>query len=300
MGMTFFHRILLLTLFLFCFVVKKGMALQKAIVIAPRLIVYEDSSLKEPLGYIREGKVIHVGVVERRGGTVLPIALQGRIGWIKRSQIRLEKKDSVSGDGSLQRYSENGGRDHLRYRNSFSFSANFLRSPSFSSNHMTPSGGIVSDTLGPERTKGIVYSLLYERKKYWRNLKWYLGFGFDYLKMNSPSFVQKAWGIRGSLALSLMDFSWGSLDILGGLVFSSNYKLQIRSFRVYKGILYGFQYGGMLRFFPNKRLGARVGLYFLTAPLSGLDEIRYQSGNTITSLSGFKDIPLFAGLSYRF
>lgn len=85
-------------------------AIQYAVIQKYKAKVYADKELTSPIGYISKGKKVKVGEVLREYGTVLPIAISGRIAYIKVDDLYLSasmqaKLDKNSKDSGLSRRS---------------------------------------------------------------------------------------------------------------------------------------------------------------------------------------------------
>ena len=50
-------------------------------------IIYADLNLSSPIGKISKGQKIKVGTIARRNNSVVPIAISGKIAWIRISDI---------------------------------------------------------------------------------------------------------------------------------------------------------------------------------------------------------------------
>ena len=70
-----------------------SLAAQKAIVSVEKAVVYSDSSLDVPLGYVKRGQKIIVGDVKKRHNKIIAVALIGRIGWIHVEDIQIQREN---------------------------------------------------------------------------------------------------------------------------------------------------------------------------------------------------------------
>ena len=64
---------------------------QEATVVAKHAVIYSDTSLDTPLGYVKKGKSLFIGDKKKRKGKIIAVALVGRIGWIKTQDIKIRK-----------------------------------------------------------------------------------------------------------------------------------------------------------------------------------------------------------------
>ena len=64
---------------------------QDAVIRVRQAIVYADTDLSSPIGYIRKDRKIRVGEKARRKGTIYPVIVSGRIAWIMAQDLYLLK-----------------------------------------------------------------------------------------------------------------------------------------------------------------------------------------------------------------
>lgn len=87
---------------------------RNAVVVADRAIIWAEPDRASPLGYVRRGKVVRVGEVERSKGQVLPVLISGRVGYVAIDDIELavdnknEQKPQYNRfqEATLKRYGE--------------------------------------------------------------------------------------------------------------------------------------------------------------------------------------------------
>lgn len=82
---------------MFCF---NANAAKWATIRSDKAVIYADTLMQAPIGYLKKGKKIRVGEVQRNYGKLLPIVVQGRIAYIKitdiASTIKLEQLQSAT------------------------------------------------------------------------------------------------------------------------------------------------------------------------------------------------------------
>ena len=65
-------------------------AAQRAEISVHKAVVYSDTSLDVPLGYLPKGKEVIVGSVMKRHNKIIAVLLEGKVvGWIQVQDIRL-------------------------------------------------------------------------------------------------------------------------------------------------------------------------------------------------------------------
>lgn len=67
-------------------------AAQWATVLSEKAIIYADREMQVPIGFISKGKKVRVGEVKRNYGKLLPVVVQGKIAYIKVSDINSNTK----------------------------------------------------------------------------------------------------------------------------------------------------------------------------------------------------------------
>ncbi len=293
-----------LIIFFLTFTVK---AAQLAIITQDKAIIYSDPQLTSPIGYIREGKRIYVGKVKRKHGTILPIAINGKVAWIKVSAIHLIKKGSTlkQKQGKITEHdiesivgtNDEKNLDPLTQNNYLLLRVSHLSSPRFNTETTTPQGGIAHNFEEEEKT-GKSFSLLFEHKNPYR--QWHWGAGIDYMKVDSLSAKYDTLALRGNISWVPLYLSWVSIEAFSGFLFSGTYRIKINNFGRYRGYMYGLEYGLMARFFPQYRYGLALGLSSFNLDIQELDKVQNNIGDNTTALKSFSSTQLLIGLTYRF
>lgn len=86
-----FTRLAAYLFFLLLYSIPNGQAAQVAMVVAERAIIYSDSAMTSPVGYISKGKKLMVGNIARNKGQVYPIKVSGKIAYLKVRDVTTEK-----------------------------------------------------------------------------------------------------------------------------------------------------------------------------------------------------------------
>ncbi len=78
---------LLLLLFVFC---PQVWAVQEAIVIADKAVIYADRTMSAPVGFVSRGKKVTIGEIPRNKARLYPIIVSGKIAYIRVSDVNTE------------------------------------------------------------------------------------------------------------------------------------------------------------------------------------------------------------------
>lgn len=89
------------SLFFFCQV---SWAVQEAIVLPDRAVIYSDMDTSSPIGFISKGKKILVGNVSRNNAKVYPVIVSGKIAYIRVSDVTTEKESVDSSRLTSERF----------------------------------------------------------------------------------------------------------------------------------------------------------------------------------------------------
>ena len=95
-----FFKTVLVSLF-FCQI---SWAVQEAIILADRAVIYSDMDTSSPIGFISKGKKILVGDVSRNNAKVYPVIVSGKIAYIKTSDVTTEKESVDSSRLTAERF----------------------------------------------------------------------------------------------------------------------------------------------------------------------------------------------------
>lgn len=91
-------------LFLVSFYCPKIWASQEAMVLADRAVIYSDKEMTSPIGYVSRGKKIKVGDIPRNRAQVYPIAVSGKVAFIRVIDVTTEKESMDSGRLTAERF----------------------------------------------------------------------------------------------------------------------------------------------------------------------------------------------------
>jgi hypothetical protein len=271
-------------------------AAQAAIVKARKAIVYADTDMKIPLGYVRQGKKIKVGNVSREHDTLLPIVISGKIGYIKVDDLILkdfDKEEVTERKDILDRYQvnlEEDKEDDLTQNNHFRISMGGMSAGE--------EWRLLSEGAGdgdPSALRSFLFHL--EHRPQFRNFNWGLGVGYYSLA-------------QSTLQLQTLTFEtnfyyspWKSniirLDFYGGFLGTGDVQVQESSLNtVTRGAGWGYTLGGIARVFTHQRLGLHLGLANKKIFVTSLNNIETNSGTSTFSITSIGGAELYFGLSY--
>lgn len=269
---------------------------QVGIVTSNKAIIYSDIELQSPIGFVKKGKQLAVGNVKRRRGEILPVVVNGKIGWVRVRDIRLPDEER-NFDRSTKKVTEHDVIIEDK-----------VKDPLDLNNYVTlrtgPSGLDITgnDTEFGEVNRSLESatetSLMFEHKNPYHSLHW--GFGLEFFQGSVDVFSFRSVNVKGGVSYVPLRLSFMSAEVYGNIVLSGDFRLASQDIGEYKGNMYGADYGAMIRLFPEFRLGVVLGLGMTYYKFSGLEEIQVASGDNLVKFSTVTGTKVFAGLSYRF
>ena len=282
-------------------------AAQWAIVVRPDALVYADHRLISPIGKLPRGQKIRVGEVKRNHRTVLPMALNGKLAWIKIADIQIQRATEQNEEEAKKIFEHNIDEligtvgqeddDDLTQNNYLLFRFGTLSNIQLDGINTPPASGTNYEFQNEDK-ESTSFSLFLEHKN--PRKSWHWGLGFDYLAMDSESATYETLAVRGHLSWVPYQSHLVSAEAFAGFLFSGDYRITFPGGDQYKGLFYGVEYGFMARLFPQRQFGLVAGLSFFNFVLAGLEEIENPTGDNTTALRGFQSGQMFAGLTYRF
>lgn len=270
-------------------------AAQVGIVASLKAIIYADIDLKSPIGFVRRGKKVAVGSVKRRRGEILPVNVNGQVGWIKVSDLLLPSEENAY-NSSIKELEHDVG------------SENTIQDPLDENNFILFSYGPLSASVAGEDsfeggfdenlTDSFELSLMFQHKNPYLPVHW--GLGFEYIEGNFLPYSVRSLNVKGGLSYVPLRMKILSLEFYGNITLSGDFRVGSEGLGEYKGNMVGLDYGSLLRFLPESKLGFYGGAGFTFYKLLDLDEVESLTSNKIlnvTQVSGFK---LMGGISYKF
>jgi hypothetical protein len=80
---------------------------QDAMVVAEKAVIYSDTEMTSPIGFVRKGKKVVVGEISRNKAQVYPIIVSGRIAYIRVLDVTTEKSGPDSTYLVAERFQQN-------------------------------------------------------------------------------------------------------------------------------------------------------------------------------------------------
>ena len=281
--------------FLLCFVSFSALADQKARVVVEKAIIYSDLYLTSPIGQISQGKIITVGNVKRRHGTVLPIIVHGKVAYIRVRDLMLEKDftgekkstfNTVEHDVSI---TFEKPTDKLNENNYIQVTGSMLG--------LGSSWQSLSNAFGEDPNNMFGFKAIFEHRPEIHNWSWGLGLDYYFTQQNKLSISMFAAEINVYYSL-IPFFRLFTLDIMGGPIFSAATTITTQS-DSYKSTVMGFQGGVQVRLFPYSQIGFTGGAKYVSLGFSNLDTIVVNT-DTTAELTGFNGLEFYGGISYKF
>ena len=268
---------------------------QVGIVQSSKAVIYSDIELKSPIGYVRKGKQLAVGEVKRRRGEILPVVVNGRIAWIRVSDLVLpNSQKSFEQDKKITEHEvliEENAKDPLNQNNYIT-----LRTGP-SSMSVTSTSEVAGDS-DSELTTAAETSLMFEHKNPYRVFHW--GLGVEYFQGEIGLFDFKTLNLKGGVTWVPIRTSIVNVEAYGNILLSGDFRVVSEEIGEYKGNMYGLDYGAAVRFFPESTFGLIVGAGVTQYRLSGLNDIQNIENDEILEVTSFNGTKVFAGLTLRF
>jgi len=294
--MTYNFNMRLFSFFIFLILLSPlASAAQVGIVKVSKAIIYSDIELKSPIGYVRKGKQLAVGEVKRRRGEILPVSLNGRVGWVRVSSLRLPAEENEFDQG--KKVTEHELNDEKR-----------IKDPLGENNYLSvrtgPGGMSVSGSIegaadfDSELTSSSELSMMYEHKNPYYMTHW--GVGLDYFTGKFDNYEFQSLSLKAGFAWVPIRLSWVSIEAYANLVVSGDFRVNSVGLGEYKGNMYGADYGGVFRLLPEYKIGLLLGAGLTYYRFSGLTGIQNNSDDTTLSFNSITGTKVFAGLSYSF
>lgn len=272
-------------------------AIQEAIVVSPKAVIYSDIYLKSPIGYVRKGKKLAVGEVKRRRGTVLPVAINGQLGWIKTQDVLLEDEQKSFDEGP--RITEHDIEDAYKTDSDFD--------PLTENNYLTLRTGTfgASDesllpitVTGTEDYSAKMMSVYFEHRHPLKSHSY--GFGIDYYSLESEYVSYQIPIIKAQYNYAPFRLGIVNLELFGSILASADAKVKVKDLGSASGTLFGIEYGALARFLPHNKIGATAGFSIISASVKNANEIENLQNNNSVNFEKFAGTSVWLAAHYRF
>tara|TARA_R110002072_G_scaffold276051_1_gene437602 strand:- start:361244 stop:362125 length:882 start_codon:yes stop_codon:yes gene_type:complete len=273
-------------------------AAQLATVKVNRAVIYGDMAMKVPLGYVKKGKKLQVGEVKRKRGRILPVAINGRVGWIKTNDIVLddEVREFEAGPKVFEHEILTADREAEEERYDPMSENNYimLRMGNFSASE--ESLNVVNSTGSSSYTASMM-SLYFEHRHPYKSYAW--GAGLDYYKLESDLITYQVPTLKGQVNYIPFKFKFISLEAFGAFHISSDVKVKSAGLGTNSGVMYGLEYGALARLFPDSKIGASAGLSILEGNLRNIEAVENTNNFNSAVISKFSGTTLFINIHYK-
>lgn len=288
---------LLIIFFLFLSTTTYGA--QKAYVVVDEALIYADITLKAPIGKISRGQEVMVGSVARRSGTVLPIAISGRIAWIDIDDLSFDPV--LNFEPFSAQYSEHNIETQFQTAMD-KLTANIHFAVSYGTTELSDGWlDFMEDVGSTAASKSIEqFRLTFE---YRPPDGWYhWGVGLNYLSTPNHRGQLQYRGLYGEFFVSriLLRTSLISLEAQANLLLSGSTEFVVNTIDVFftdKKPSWGYRFGGGAKLFPFSKIGFFGGIYYETLSLGSYGDI--QGRDRSFDPGDLVGISLNFGLSYR-
>jgi len=272
---------------------------QVGVVDSLRAIIYADLERESPIGYVRKGKQLMLGNVKRRSGTMLPVMVNGQVAWIKVTDIYLPEENKSFDDPRLitehEVLMDNDVKDPLDQNN---FLTVKLSPSSLSVAGSVSSSDGSEEELSEDMQSATELDFLYEHKNPYHALHW--GVGLSYFTGEIDSLSMKSVFLKGGMTWVPVRTSFLNVEFYTNLTLSGDFRIESQGIGEYKANMVGLDYGALVRFFPESKLGFFAGLggsYYRFSNLSSIVLAGETQSVDLSSLSGTK---VQAGIAYKF
>ena len=261
---------------------------QKVVVTSTKALIYADKELALPIGYVSFGKQIVVGEVARKGGSILPIIVSGKVAYIKVTDISSLKGKKES---SLTRYYD-ADEDIIDYemakriqkdlsKNNYINTAYGFFDPGSQWHTLATSTG----SLAEEKINTI--DLAIEHRDPTKKLSW--GYGISLYTLTQESIKTLTLSSEIPFYYRIYNYKQFAFDLHLGLSISTGFMVKMSDYKgSYKGFQYGRNIGLRTRIPLTKNWGTFATFGHRSLSITSMDPIKRdeQSDYLINNISG--------------
>lgn len=298
-------KITFLLFMIFFIVAPHAFAAQYAIVNSAEAIIYSDTELTVPIGYVSKGKRIVVGEVARKHSTLLPVVVGGgKIAYIQIKDINLLKEVNVKKGPRVTEHDTDivaqKIEDKLNENNHLLFTYNLYE--------LGSQWNAISQRMDDNTNQsGYAIKVLLEHRPPQNRLSWGIGLGYFKHSQKYLAFEGVSAEITGFW--SPINFRLFSIDLMAGVlgspVFNVVDKMALQP--TTRGSMYGSQFGAQVRVFPYSKYSLVSGASVQNLKLTGFDKTIVEQESTIQGvetqtmkLSKITGTNFYLGISYKF
>ncbi|OFZ26811.1 MAG: hypothetical protein A2381_06630 [Bdellovibrionales bacterium RIFOXYB1_FULL_37_110] len=261
-------------------------------------VVYADQNLSTPLGRISRGKKVVVGEVPRKYGTLLPVLIAGRVGWIQIKDIQFVEIADTDSENMLEHdIIALEKSDNLGINNHIGLVHNVL----VFGNEWEELSYAIGDEVG---LRPFYMTLYFDHRP--PSLRYSFGVGLSYLYLEQEHLVLSAPMLELKGLWSAIKYKYFNFNLSLGAFFSGAFKVDSTYNPLDEdydntGEMYGINYGVEFKYFPYSTFSLINGLSFQRGIISGLAPIKisYEENDTV-ALTRFKATNYYFGVSYQF
>lgn len=273
-------------------------AAQEAVVVAKKAIIYADSDLQVPIGFVLKGKKISVGDIKKKNGGLLPVISHGKIAWIEVKNLAL-KEDLESRvfqkrlkEHDLGDYEEQKGDDPLDENNYISLGLSQMVGIGLNGEQGNDRNTFFNDELSSSEI-----SLLFEHRNPFRN--WHFGLDVSFLQMKGDLAEYKSVIVRPLVNYVFMNWSYFTVEAGLGASFSGDFRVVSQGIGQYKGSLFGYSFGAKARLFPYHTWSAYLGMGYEYMNLINLNDVESTQTNDVAQFDSLTNFKIVLGLTYQ-
>ena len=277
---------------------------QFATIQAKKAIIYADVELSSPIGYLKRGTRVRVGEVYKKYGSVLPIAITGRLGFVLVSDLYLPTdiknlksktpKAAVYKRHAIINEKQHSWSDHNYIGYSFQ---NFSLAGDWETLALNENDA--SSQIGSAYIMTLIHRSPLSR------LGLEIDFGFNTISTENYEMKYPTFGT--TLFFNLLSLGVVNFEICAGASYSAQVQLRKKSEVVsYENQLLETHYGGQINLFPYKKYSFSIGyflknIHFYNAVLTeGVDYEGDSISSSFSSLSKATSSIIQLSALYRF
>ena len=285
-------------------------AAQYGLVSAAKAVIYADVQMQAPIGFLKRGKKVLVGEVSRGIGQVLPIVVSGKLAYIQKEDLYLEKDQGLENKERKKFFERKISEHKLDYKEKVKdfifFNINFGGFSINESAYLIETSTEESQSEGELITGGsgsnIKLMVEYRSPSQW--LGWNLSFSrFSHSVDSDYEFETYTGELNGVAHVVRTPIISGGPFF--GMVFSADAKEKLSGGQFQSdGTMYGLQYGLQANILPYAKIGAVLTYSVYNFKFSNMSPITFEDPFGISSysqtLQKHSGSYISFGLSYKF
>jgi hypothetical protein len=276
---------------------KETSKIRTALVNVIEAIVYSDPSLKNPIGIVPRGTYISIGGKLIKSPSVVPVVVDGRVGYIKLSDLYLDEDQQfiINGRKVKSIYHDPNYLDPRHDENLF------LNNTVNVSLHKLFTGQEVKSLFqnidGTDQSTMTVFGADYIHRHSQSRLIW--GIGMEYLWATSENVKYSFLVLKPIIGHTIIKNPLLFLDLFATFTFSIDSTLIIKSNAKDNaaGFLFGTDLGARAVFFPEGKYHPTASIAFSSYKVRDVPNYSDSQDNTYPAVESIKGINLAIGIS---